>query len=92
MTRRAGSHSARRRSAPGGQPLFPRDEFDDVPEHGARQGAHRGHRPIARVGSRELAAIVLAGLLALGVGAAAFVTAPDDAGGASAPAAPAPGS
>ena len=24
---------------------YPRDEFDDVPEDGARQGAHRGHTP-----------------------------------------------
>lgn len=65
----------------------PHDEFDDVPEDGPRQGAHRGHRPSAQVGARELAAIVLAGALTLGVGAYAFVTAPRDAGpGASAPA------
>lgn len=66
---------------------YPHDEFDDVPEDGPRQGAHRGHRPTARVGARELTAIVLAGCLTLGVGAYAFVTAPWDAGpGASAPA------
>ncbi|MFI7482779.1 hypothetical protein ACH9EU_10225 [Kocuria sp. M1R5S2] len=65
----------------------PHDEFDDVPEDGARQGAHRGHRPTARVGARELAAIVLAGLLTLGVGAYAYLAGPDAPGaGASAPA------
>ena len=42
---------------------YPHDEFDDVPEDGPRQGAHRGLRPTVRVGARELAAIVLAGVL-----------------------------
>jgi hypothetical protein len=65
----------------------PHDEFDDVPEDGPRQGAHRGHRPAARVGARELTAIVLAGLLTLGVGAYAFLAGPGDEGpGVSAPA------
>ena len=31
----------------------PRDEFDDVPEDGARQGAHRGHNPRAREALRS---------------------------------------
>lgn len=59
---------------------YPHDEFDDVPEDGARQGAHRGLRPTVRVGARELAAIVLAGVLTLGVGVFAFLNAPADAG------------
>ncbi|MEX5294464.1 hypothetical protein QYM41_04180 [Kocuria sp. CPCC 205268] len=59
---------------------YPHDEFDDVPEDGPRQGAHRGLRPTVRVGARELAAIVLAGVLTLGVGVFAFLNAPADAG------------
>ncbi|WP_431813327.1 hypothetical protein [Kocuria sp. cx-455] len=56
---------------------YPRDEFDDVPEDGMRQGAHRGHNPRARTGSRKgFLAIVGAGILALAVGAVAFVNAP----------------
>lgn len=56
---------------------YPRDEFDDVPEDGTRQGAHRGHNPQARTGSRKgFLAIVGAGILALAVGAVAFVNAP----------------
>lgn len=56
---------------------YPRDEFDDVPEDGTRQGAHRGHNPRARTGSRKgFLAIVGAGVLALAVGAVAFVNAP----------------
>ena len=56
---------------------YPRDEFDDVPEDGTRQGAHRGHNPRARTGSRKgFLAIVGAGILALTVGAVAFVNAP----------------
>ncbi|MFW6188034.1 MAG: hypothetical protein ACOC84_08580 [Actinomycetota bacterium] len=64
------------------------DEFDDVPEDGLRQGAHRGHRPVVRVGARELTAIVLAGVLSLGVGAYAYLQGPDaaDPPGTSAPA------
>lgn len=58
---------------------YPRDEFDDVPEDGPRQGAHRGVRPTVRVGARELTAIVLAGLLTLGVGAFSFLNAPGEA-------------
>ena len=46
-----------------------RDEFDDVPEGGPRQGAHRAEPAAARVGAGELTAIVLAGALTLGVGA-----------------------
>ncbi|WP_309124997.1 hypothetical protein [Kocuria sp.] len=68
---------------------FPRDEFDDVPEAGPRQGAHRGERPASRVGARELAAIVVAGALTLGAGAFAYVSAPDGADPApSSPASP----
>lgn len=63
---------------------YPHDEFDDVPEDGPRQGAHRGLRPTVRVGSRELTAIVLAGALTLGVGVFSFLNAPGEA-------APAPG-
>ncbi|MCC5783769.1 MULTISPECIES: hypothetical protein [Kocuria] len=63
---------------------YPHDEFDDVPEDGPRQGAHRGVRPTVRVGARELTAIVLAGVLTLGVGVFAFLNAPGEA-------APAPG-
>ena len=56
---------------------YPRDEFDDVPEEGARQGAHRGHNPNARAGSRgTFLAILVTGVLALVLGAVAFVTAP----------------
>ncbi|MCG7431943.1 hypothetical protein MHK71_05380 [Kocuria indica] len=56
---------------------YPRDEFDDVPEDGARQGAHRGHNPNARAGSRgKLLAILVTGVLALVLGAVAFVNAP----------------
>lgn len=56
---------------------YPRDEFDDVPEDGARQGAHRGHNPAARTGSRrEFRAILVTGLLALALGAVCFVNAP----------------
>lgn len=58
---------------------YPHDEFDDVPEDGPRQGAHRGVRPTVRVGTRELTAIVLAGLLTLGVGAISFLNAPGEA-------------
>ncbi|MEX5299188.1 hypothetical protein RCG67_10465 [Kocuria sp. CPCC 205292] len=57
---------------------YPHDEFDDVPEDGPRQGAHRGLRPTVRVGARELAAIVLAGVLTLGVGVFSFLNAPAD--------------
>lgn len=57
----------------------PHDEFDDVPEDGPRQGAHRGHRPAVRVSAGELTAIVVAGLLTLGVGTYAFVNSPGDA-------------
>lgn len=63
---------------------YPHDEFDDVPEDEPRQGAHRGVRPAVRVGARELTAIVLAGVLTLGVGVVSFLNAPADA-------APAPG-
>ena len=55
---------------------YPHDEFDDVPEDGPRQGAHRGVRPTVRVGARELTAIVLAGVLTLGVGVFSFLNAP----------------
>ena len=56
---------------------YPRDEFDDVPEDGARQGAHRGHNPNARAGSRgKFLAILVTGVLALVLGAVAFVNAP----------------
>lgn len=56
---------------------YPRDEFDDVPEDGARQGAHRGHNPAARTGSRrEFRAILVTGLLTLALGAVCFVNAP----------------
>lgn len=58
---------------------YPHDEFDDVPEDGPRQGAHRGVRPTVRVGARELTAIVLAGALTLGVGVFSFLNAPADA-------------
>ena len=41
----------------------PRDEFDDVPEGGARQGAHRGHNPRAREGStRQFRTVLVSGL------------------------------
>jgi len=71
---------------------FAPDEFDLVPEDGPRQGAHRGHRPSSRVSTRELAAIVLAGALTLGVGAWAFTSAPAVPGeaGPAAPSSPAP--
>lgn len=68
---------------------YPHDEFDDVPEDGPRQGAHRGLRPTARVGAGELAAIVVAGLLTLGVGAYAFLEGAGDP--APAPAVSSPG-
>ena len=56
---------------------YPRDEFDDVPEDGVRQGAHRGHNPNARAGSRgKFLAILVTGVLALVLGAVAFVNAP----------------
>ena len=55
----------------------PRDEFDDVPEDGARQGAHRGHNPRAREGStRQFRTVLLSGVLALVLGAVCFVNAP----------------
>ncbi|MEX5236279.1 hypothetical protein [Kocuria arenosa] len=63
---------------------YPHDEFDDVPEDGPRQGAHRGVLPTVRVGARELTAILLAGALTLGVGVFSFLNAPGEA-------APAPG-
>ena len=48
----------------------PRDEFDDVPEGGARQGAHRGHNPRAREGStRQFRTVLVSGVLALVLGA-----------------------
>ncbi|WP_240625040.1 hypothetical protein [Kocuria tytonicola] len=56
---------------------YPHDEFDDVPEDGARQGAHRGHNPRARTGSRrELRAVVAAGVTSLVIGAVCFVNSP----------------
>ena len=56
---------------------YPHDEFDDVPEDGARQGAHRGHNPRARTGvRRELRAVVAAGVVSLVIGAVCFVNAP----------------
>ncbi|RKQ34059.1 hypothetical protein [Kocuria tytonis] len=56
---------------------YPRDEFDDVPEDGARQGAHRGHNPRARTGSPgEFRAVLVSGVLALALGAVCFVNAP----------------
>ena len=56
---------------------YPHDEFDDVPEDGARQGAHRGHNPRARTGSRrELRAVVAAGVVSLVIGAVCFVNSP----------------
>ena len=56
---------------------YPRDEFDDVPEDGTRQGAHRGHNPNARAGSQGMfLAILIVGVLALVLGAVAFVNAP----------------
>ncbi|GAB2616581.1 hypothetical protein GCM10009696_22860 [Kocuria himachalensis] len=61
---------------------YPHDEFDDVPEDGPRQGAHRGVRPTVRVGARELTAILLAGALTLGVGVLSFLNAPDEAASA----------
>lgn len=55
----------------------PRDEFDDVPEDGTRQGTHRGHNPKAGAGSRAgFTAVVAAGVAALLIGAVAFVNAP----------------
>lgn len=55
----------------------PLDEFDDVPEDGARQGAHRGHNPRAREGStRQFRAVLVSGVLALVLGAVCFVNAP----------------
>ncbi len=68
---------------------YPPDEFDDVPEDGPRQGAHRGLRPTVRVGTRELTAIVVAGLLTLGVGAYSFLEGTGDR--APAPAVSSPG-
>ena len=56
---------------------YPHDEFDDVPEDGTRQGAHRGHNPRSRTGSRaQLRAVVAAGVLSLVLGAVCFVNAP----------------
>lgn len=56
---------------------YPRDEFDDVPEDGARQGAHRGYNPHASTGStRSFIALLVSGAVALGVGAVAYVNAP----------------
>lgn len=55
---------------------YPHDEFDDVSPDGPRQGAHRGHHPAVRVGAKELAAIVVAGALTLGVGAFAYFSGP----------------
>ncbi|MCC5675395.1 hypothetical protein JNE43_11365 [Kocuria rhizophila] len=56
---------------------YPHDEFDDVPEDGARQGAHRGHNPRAREGStRQFRAVLVSGVLALVLGAVCFVNAP----------------
>ncbi|MEX5302537.1 hypothetical protein [Kocuria sabuli] len=68
---------------------YPPDEFDAVPEDGPRQGAHRGLRPTVRVGTRELTAIVVAGLLTLGVGAYSFLEGAGDR--APAPAVSSPG-
>ena len=69
---------------------YPHDEFDDVPEDGARQGAHRGHNPRARTGSRrELRSVVAAGVLALVLGAVCFVNAPRTSQDAQSSAAPA---
>ncbi|WP_298586497.1 hypothetical protein [uncultured Kocuria sp.] len=69
---------------------YPHDEFDDVPEDGLRQGAHRGLRPTVRVGARELTAIVLAGVLTLGVGVFSFLNAPGDGPPATGTTAPSP--
>ncbi|MDO4919291.1 hypothetical protein [Kocuria sp.] len=69
---------------------YPRDEFDDVPEDGSRQGAHRGHNPRARTGSRgQLRAVLAAGVLSLVLGAFCFVNAPRTAQDTRAHAAPA---
>lgn len=67
---------------------YPHDEFDDVPEDGARQGAHRGHNPRAREGStRQFRAVLVSGVLALVLGAVCFVNAPRTAQDAQADAA-----
>ena len=56
---------------------YPRDEFDDVPEDGTRQGAHRGYNPRARQGSpRGFRAVLVSGVVALVLGAVCFVNAP----------------
>ena len=56
---------------------YPRDEFDDVPEDGTRQGTHRGFNPKAHSGSRaHFLATVLVGVLSLVLGAVCFVNAP----------------
>ncbi|WP_158609621.1 LytR C-terminal domain-containing protein [Kocuria soli] len=69
---------------------WPRDAFDDVPEEGARVGAHRAlDAPAPRV-TRQIAGLLLAGAVALAVGAAAYLlggnseAAPGAASGASA--------
>ena len=69
---------------------YPPDEFDDVPEDGPRQGAHRGRRRTARVGSGELTAIVVAGVLSLGVGAYALLEGAGDTAPAPAVSSPQP--
>ena len=54
---------------------YPHDEFDDVPEDGARQGAHRGHNPRAREGStRQFRAVLVSGVLALVLGTIGWET------------------
>lgn len=53
---------------------YPRDEFDDVPEVSSRQGVHREH--LAAPTSGSLGLMILAGLLALLVGLAAYFVLP----------------
>lgn len=53
---------------------FPRDEFDKVPESSARQGVHRARITPPRIGGLGL--VLLAGAVALMVGAVAFFILP----------------
>lgn len=53
--------------------LHPRDVFDDVPESGSRQGAHRPREAAAPTTPGSLKAMVIVGSLGLLLGAGAYV-------------------
>lgn len=55
---------------------YPRDDFDDIDEAGARRGAYRGASPQVAGSQKNFLAIVFSGLLALLLGGFMFVVSP----------------